>query len=360
MDVFPLTPSGKLDRHALPVPSDDAFARQSYEPPQGTIEAALSDIWAEILNLLRVGRHDDFFMIGGHSLLAVRMVSRVRHILGFEISIRTIFEAPTIAKLALRLGVSGAAQEESFRVLLPIRPQGSRAPLFCVHPALGLSWCFMGLSRYLPSDQPLYGLQARGFYGDTEPASTLDEMVFDYISQVRRVQPHGPYHLLGYSLGGFVAHTMAACLEKEGEQVALVALMDTPAGYHIPSKEKDHEEINPIKIFRGKNEDVVPELASFFERTPKIMGNNDRLSESQAPRIINSDLLLLRATAKEEGFGMLITPDEWKPYVLGEIETHDIHCAHLEMVEPEHLAEIGRILAQKLDQSYIYGQQREF
>ncbi|KAL1915185.1 uncharacterized protein VTP21DRAFT_7461 [Calcarisporiella thermophila] len=365
MDALPLNSNGKLDRCALPMPGENAFVRQAYEPPQGTIESAISNIWADILNIARVGRHDEFFMIGGHSLLAMRMVSRIRHILGFEISLRTVFEAPTIAKLAPRLGESGTTQEESFHVLLPIKPQGSRAPLFCVHPVLGLSWCFIGLSMHLPPDQPLYGLQARGFFEDVTIASTLDEMVFDYIAQIRRVQPHGPYHLLGYSFGGLVAHTMAAHLEKQGERVALVALMDTPADYHThmygPAG-KDQEEFNPTKILRGNHGDIIPDLAKpFFERTPKIVENNGRLAQSQAPLVFNGDLLIFRATVQTEDIDeRLITPNEWKPYVLGKIETYDIHCGHEDMIKPEPLAEIGRILAQKLDESYSYGDKKEF
>ncbi|KAF9947831.1 hypothetical protein BGZ65_008514, partial [Modicella reniformis] len=134
MSAFPLNPNGKLDRRSLPVPGDDDFARQVYEPPQGRIESSLSYIWEDILNISNVGRHDDFFMIGGHSLLALKMISRIHHLLGFEISIRTVFEASTIAKLAPRLGESGTRQDETFGVLLPIKTEGSRPPLFCVHP----------------------------------------------------------------------------------------------------------------------------------------------------------------------------------------------------------------------------------
>ncbi|KAF9915898.1 hypothetical protein BGZ65_000511, partial [Modicella reniformis] len=102
MDAFPLDPNGKLNRRSLPVPGDDDFVRQVYEPPQGRIESSMSYIWEDILNISNVGRHDDFFMIGGHSLLALKMINRIRHLLGFEISVRTVFEAPTIAKLAPR------------------------------------------------------------------------------------------------------------------------------------------------------------------------------------------------------------------------------------------------------------------
>lgn len=357
MDTFPLTSNGKLDRRALPTPDDDAFARQAYEPPQGTVEMAISNIWLDILNVDRIGRHDDFFMIGGHSLLALKMVSRIRHVLGFEISLRTIFDGPTIAKLAKRLGESGTASDETFHVLLPIKSKGSRAPLFCVHPVLGLSWCFIGLSKHLHPDQPLYGLQARGFYDDAKVASTLDEMTLDYIAQIRRVQPHGPYHLLGFSFGGLVAHTMAAYLEKQGEKVALVALMDTPADYHTSdysSPDKDQNEFDPTKILRGDNgDDDVPELAkSFFDKTPQIMENNSRLSQSQAPLVFGGDISVFRATVPTEGFDDPVAAEDWKAYVLGKVDVHDIHCEHEDMIKPEPLAQIGQILAQKLEECH--------
>ncbi|KAG0240756.1 hypothetical protein BGX31_001694 [Mortierella sp. GBA43] len=155
MDAFPLNANGKLDRRSLPVPRDDDFARQDYESPQGRIESSLSFIWEDVLSVSNVGRHNDFFAIGGHSLLALKMISRVRNLLGFEMSIGTAFRAPTIAKLALRLVESETTQDESYHVLLPIKTHGSRVPLFCIHPVLGLSWCFMGLYRSISTPNSL-------------------------------------------------------------------------------------------------------------------------------------------------------------------------------------------------------------
>ncbi|KAF9923513.1 hypothetical protein BGZ65_008839, partial [Modicella reniformis] len=355
MDEFPLNVNGKLDRSSLPVPGDDNFARQGYEPPQSRFESLLSFIWEDVLNVSKVGRHNDFFTIGGHSLLALKMISRVRQLLGFEMSIRTVFEAPTIAKLALRLGESGMAQEEeSYRMLFPIKTHGSWAPLFCIHPVMGLSWCFMGLSKHLPPEQPLYGLQARGIYSEGGPASTLDEMALDYIDQIRRVQPHGPYHLLGYSFGGTVAHLMASHLSKQGERIGLLALMDSfpfdctrMPPPELQDQDQDEEEALLILSIRG-NGDAIPDHAKpFFERASLIRKNNRQLVRTCVLPVISTNVVLFRAV---ENTALLRSADKWKPFVLGEIDTYDIHCKHNSMVKPEHLATIGQILARKLDE----------
>ncbi|KAG0195747.1 hypothetical protein BGX28_000698, partial [Mortierella sp. GBA30] len=360
LDTLPLTLNGKLDRRALPSPEDADYAHQSYEAPRGEIENILSSIWKELLNIERVGRSDSFFVLGGHSLMAVRMIDRIRTTLGFEMSLRTLFESPTIAELAPRLLATGTTQEESYDVLLPIKPLGTRQPLFCIHPAMGLSWCYTGLSTCLDPDQPLYGLQARGFLGDRRTATTLDEMVLDYIEQIRRIQPQGPYHLLGYSFGGLVAHTMASYLEKQGDHVALVALMDTPADYlsleqrasdEGKDEEKDEAEMlrNLIAILVGNNDQYSPELANpFLNRIPAIGQNNTRIGRAQAPRVIKGDLLVFRATVLPKGVEKLWSPDDWKPYVLGKIEVCDIECEHNYMDLPEPTAIIARVLNQKL------------
>ncbi|KAG0201790.1 hypothetical protein BGX28_005476, partial [Mortierella sp. GBA30] len=356
MDAFPLTPNGKLDRNALPAPENHAFAVQSYEEPRGEIESILSNIWIELLKIGRVGRNDSFFAVGGHSLMAVTMIGRIRAMLGFDISLRTLMEAPTIAELALRLVATGIRHEESYDVLLPIKPKGSRSPLFCIHPGLGLSWCYTGLSTHLDPDQPLYGLQAHGFIGDGNMASTLDEMVRDYIGQICRIQPHGPYYLLGYSFGGLVAHTMASYLEKLGEHVALVALMDTHVDCYSregrESFQDDSEEFDVVARLLGKREHFfAPELINpFLDRMNLVMENNRRLFRLGVPCVISADLVVFRATVLQKGYEKLMSPDDWKPYVLGDIEVHDIESEHGYMDLPKPMAIIGRALNQKLNE----------
>ncbi|KAF9272047.1 hypothetical protein BGZ68_002785, partial [Mortierella alpina] len=365
IESFPVNSNGKLNRTALPAPEIDAFVLTTYEEPKGEIENILASVWTEMLEVERVGRHDGFFTLGGHSLLAVRMMSRIRTMLGFNMSLRTLFEAPTIAELAPRLLATGATQEESYDVLLPIKPKGARPPLFCVHPGSGLSWCYTGLSTRLGADQPLYGLQARGFIDNVQMASTLDEMVIDYIDQIRRIQPHGPYHLLGYSFGGAVVHTMASYLEKLGESVAFVALMDSFADYHTWVQEPNDEDRDEqgqglIPMLIGNKEQYAPDLINpYLEKVSAIEHNNHRLLRAQVPQVISADLLIFRATVLEKEGDRLLNPADWKPYALGLTEAYEIDCAHQYMDLPEPTAIIGHILSQKLIESQSRFQKEE-
>ncbi|WP_338925843.1 amino acid adenylation domain-containing protein [Mycetohabitans endofungorum] len=354
LDAFPLTPNGKLDRRALPAPDDDALAHQAYEAPQGELETTLAAIWAELLGVERVGRHDSFFALGGHSLLVMRLMSRVRDVLGVEFAIRTLFEAPTLAGLARHLVKHDGIQENSFSVLLPLKPTGSRPALFCIHPALGLSWSYMGLSNYLHPDQPLYGLQARGFDGTSPLASTVDEMVSDYLEQMRRVQPKGPYCLLGWSLGGNVAHSLAVRLEHQGEKVALLALLDsTPfAGKAFEEQEDQFDQAMVKDVFADYygNELVAAMDEHLLENAEEIAKNNGCIVRDYSPSQYGGDALLFRATVAEAGFETLVTPDAWNPYVRGNIEVCNVHCSHGAMLKPESTALIGPILARKLNE----------
>ncbi|KAG0240651.1 hypothetical protein BGX31_001789 [Mortierella sp. GBA43] len=321
-----------------------------YEAPQGKIESALEALWMDLLHVDTIGRHDNFFMLGGHSLLATRVVSQIRSILGFEVSLGELFEAPTIAQLAPRLLSTRNNQENAFNVLLPIKPQGTRRPLFCIHPAFGISWSFIGLTKHLNVEQPVYGLQARGFHNGEQPATTLAEMALDYISQIQEIQAHGPYRLLGYSFGGKVAHAMAAHLEKLGERVDMLAIMDTiPNDNPLMSNGQSPETNN---LLLGYNVDETPELMRIFlERASYVKSWNDSLSRSHSPPTFGGNMVLFRAIEQNESISCATA---WKPYVLGEIEEFDISCNHDDMDKPVALAEIGGTLAWKLDELHMH------
>ncbi len=354
LDMLPLTPNGKLDRRALPAPNDEAFARHAYEAPQGEIETALAAIWAELLKVEQISRHDNFFALGGHSLLAVQMITRIRTTLDVEIALRTLFEAPTVAGLAQRLLKLDGTPDDSFDVLLPIQPKGAQPPLFCVHPAGGLSWSYIGLSKHLDTEQPVYGLQARGLNGVGLLAETIDAMASDYIRQIRHIQPKGPYYLLGWSFGGRVAHSIATQLEQQGERVALLALLDSYPDYYsqLDNEPEIAQEIAHIKLLFDRHSDEgIPNAGEhLWEKIRDVLKNNLHLSKNFSPLIYCGDILLFRATIAEDESTLLASPDSWKPYVLGNIEVYDIHCKHKDMHEPTPAMEIGRILAQKLDE----------
>ncbi|KAF9361384.1 hypothetical protein BGX34_007191 [Mortierella sp. NVP85] len=362
LDELPLTPNGKLNRLQLPQPDSHAIAHQDYEAPHGDIESTLMTIWMDLLNIDKIGRHDNFFMLGGHSLLAVKMITQVQSLMGFKFTLGTLFAAPTIAELVPHLLTAGNAQEDAFDLLLPIRPRGTRLPLFCIHHGFGVSWSYIGLAKHLHRDQPIYGLQARGFLDGKTP-NTLDDMALDYIEQIKRVQPHGPYCLLGYSFGGKVAHTMAAHLESQGERVAILAVMDTTpcdskSKSQVPMEEDfiSQEDIEAVEFFTNRVEGALPDRARpYVDRLSQVIRQISRLDERHTSPRYNGGMVFFRAVApseqqQQQQQQQTLSLDVWKPYVLGEIDVFDVHCEHLYMDLPAPLAEIGSVLVQKLDE----------
>ncbi len=229
------------------LPSDD-----SHTPPTTDLETRLRDIWEEVLGLEGIGVHDDFFDLGGQSILAARLMQRLKREFGVEFGIAALFEARTVARLAVLVqeALASAASRErtathgahdgggyGWSTLVPIKPAGSRPPLFCVHGAFGHVLRFHALAAHLDPEQPFYGLQAQGLNGRQRPHSTIPEMAQHYLQAIRRVQPHGPYFLGGYSGGGAVAFEMAHQLRAMGEQVALLALIDAYCPPAIRSQE---------------------------------------------------------------------------------------------------------------------------
>ncbi|PAX82196.1 thioesterase domain-containing protein, partial [Streptomyces albidoflavus] len=223
LDRLPLTAHGKLDTAALPVPRALAVPTGG-RVPRTPREDVLCTLFAEALGAERVTIDDDFFALGGHSLLATRLIGRIRATLGTDLSIRTLFEAPTVAALAGRL--DSAADDDSLATLLPLRTTGSLPPLFCVHPAGGLAWPYAGLLPHLDPGQPLYGLQTPNLDGTAPFPDSIEEMAATYAAEIRAVQPHGPYRLLGWSFGGNVVQEIAVQLQEAGEEVALLAILD--------------------------------------------------------------------------------------------------------------------------------------
>jgi amino acid adenylation domain-containing protein len=223
MEALPRTSSGKLDRRALPEPEGGADGA-GFVPPRPGLEERIAAVWQEVLGIERVGAHDDFFDLGGQSILATRLAARLRGELGMDVPVGMLMQAPTVEALARTL----EGGERTVRLpLVPLQTFGDRPPLFLAHPAGGHVVCYRGLAVNLAPDQPVYGLQPRGLEDGAEPIADLEEMAAYYVQAIRRFRPRGPYRLGGWSFGGVVAWEMARQLHAAGEAVDLLAMLDT-------------------------------------------------------------------------------------------------------------------------------------
>ncbi|KAG0352843.1 Alpha/Beta hydrolase protein [Gamsiella multidivaricata] len=242
--------------------------------------------------------------------------------------------------------------DDDYGILLPLKLKGSRPPLFCVHAVFGLSLSFIGLSKHLDPDQPIYGLQARGLDGHEQLPETIEDMAQDYVDQIRRVQPHGPYHLLGWSFGGSVAHSMATQLERQGEEVALLALMDSTVDYSMLPDQIDPTQDEALleHLARSGDKDTAEEGRALWERARSVIRNNYRLAKKFSPDIYSGDLLYFSAAARSDPFTIRADPEGWRSFALGNLMIHEVECTHLEMDMPEPMAMIGCVLASSLEE----------
>jgi thioesterase domain-containing protein/acyl carrier protein len=227
LPALPLTPNGKVNRMALPAPeANRSELAGAYVAPQDLLEQQLAQIWEKVFGREPIGGRDNFFELGGHSLMAVRMFAQIKKLTGKDLPLVTLFQAPTIEKLAEILRQQG--WESPWASLVPIKPGGSKPPFYCVHGVGGNILEYLDLAKYFEEDQPFYGLQAIGLDGK-RPIENLsvEQMATRYLEEVRAFQPRGPYYLGGSSFGGLVAYEMAQQLRAAGGEVGLLAFFDT-------------------------------------------------------------------------------------------------------------------------------------
>ncbi|MBS9371963.1 non-ribosomal peptide synthase/polyketide synthase [Rhodococcus sp. B50] len=364
LDDIPLTPAGKLDRAALPTPEFTAPAGD-YRAPRTDLEQLVTDLFAEHLGLDRIGVDDDFFELGGTSLLATRLLPALGERLGRRVPIASIFTHPSPAALAAHLssGDTGADAgiDDAFRVLVPLRP-GTGPALFCIHPAAGLAWPYATLAHRLDDERPVYGLQLPALSGGPRH-DTITALARHYVREIRRVQPHGPYHLLGWSLGGVVAHAVAVELRRAGEIVDTLALLDShlvvgasPAvgtrdmlrdlGLPVADGEPSFEHAAAVldEAFGGD----TGLTATHLERLHAGSTDTARAARRHEPDTFDGDALFFTAARSEAPIPAVAA---WHNVIAGEIHQYRLDCDHHEMVGGPAVETIVAVLAARLTES---------
>ena len=232
LESFPLTPNGKLDRNSFPQPENCKLETcAGHDEPQSELELQLAGIWRKVLNVERIRVDDNFFELGGHSLLAARLFAQIERRLGVSLPLAILFQAPSIRQLAEKIKQN--AWKSSWKSLVAIQPQGDYPALFLIHGAEGNVLLYNRLAQKLGKEQPLYGLQSRGLDGCEPMEEKIESMAAKYLEGIKAARPKGPYFLGGYCLGGTIALEIAEQLNRAGDAVALLVMIET---YNIQSQ----------------------------------------------------------------------------------------------------------------------------
>jgi thioesterase domain-containing protein len=372
---LPRTADGRIDRDALPPPRAlGAGLREALVGPRTPLELRLVQVWEDLLGIHPLGVTDDFFSLGGHSLLAVRLINRIHSELGRELALTALLEASTVAAIAAVL--EAGAPPPGAGSLVKLQTGGARPPLVAVHPMGGGVLCYVELAYQLGSGQPFYGLQAAGWQDERDPVSRIERMAALYLEELREAQPRGPYHLLGWSFGGFVAFEMARQLTAAGETVALLAILDT----HISQRAAADldaaeflaqrlggemplpvEELRRLGGIDAQMDHLIERarqagrLAPDFDearsrRLLKLEQAHQNAARAYLPRPYPGELLLLRSAETVE-MGLADPTLGWGDLALGGVEIQDVPGRHRDLVQRPWVRAVAERLRDGLERS---------
>lgn len=361
LESFPLTPSGKINRNALPVPDQKTHSNESnYVEPNDELEFKLVNIWEKILNVHPIGIKDNFFELGGHSLMAVKLFSQIEKDFEKQLPLATLYQAQTIEALARVLRDKG--WKPLWSSLVPIQTGGSKHPLFIVHGGGGNVLFCKDLVDYLPEDQPIYGLQSAGLDRSTPPLTTVEEMAEHYVKEVLTIQKDGPYYLAGNCFGGLITFEMARRLHSMGKKVDLLILIEA----YNPSFSK----LLPSRLQQGINDFKMGGFESIYKKIVwKISFHLFRILNKPLPKVLRSvvranhrayDLyrpkpyegkITLFVASRSPSWNMDKPVFGWEELSNTDLEVHKIPGGHLNIFEKHNIAGLAQNLNECLDKA---------
>lgn len=319
---------------AMPVPA----RRAAPEVRDEALERRLCALFGEVLGTPGFDPAHSFFEEGGHSLLAAKLARRVERSLGRRFDLWTLVAAPSPRELAARLSAGDAAEGAPAVTLL--RGGGDAPPLFCVPPAAGVSSVYLELTRHLPAEIPVLGLDSPLLDGGRRGQPTFDDLTADLVSRIRSIPSAGGYRLLGWSFGGNLAHATAARLQEAGERVSLLTLLDA---HPCPPKPGD-DVPNEAALRWSLGLSTTDELPAELDTLVNAFAASLAAMPPRPAAEFDGDLLFFRALRNPEP----ANPAQWRPYIGGRITTHDVDCAHGELTGPAALRRLGPLLAHAL------------
>ncbi|GAB6922394.1 hypothetical protein JCM9803A_28440 [Rhodococcus erythropolis] len=364
MDALPLNTSGKLDRKLLPTP---VFETRAFRAPVTDMERLVAEVFGELLGVDGVGLDDDFFELGGNSLIAMRAVSRLGNAISTDVPVRVLFTNSGVGTLADSLGVGMRVgfetdRDNAIQVMMPIRVTGTERPLFCIHPLMGLAWPYAPLSAHVDRNVPIYGLQTPALTEEGFDAQTLSDYVYRYADEIMKVQTEGPYRILGWSLGCVLAQGVAARIEKLGGKVSALILLDGAVAKVDEAEFVDglRSEIGNIGIALHTDEKLeefsleraralmslvegekVGLTAERIQRLFVSIARMHRLMNEYTPPIFDGEIVFV--SSSDEG-SAVIRADIWRQFVRGAVSETPVDIAHVDMMSPEGLMVVGPIV----------------
>ena len=349
---LPLSANGKLDRKALPLPT--LGGERSGRPPEPGMETLVAAVFSQLLGCEVNDIDADFFALGGHSLLAMRLAAQLSRQLARQVTPGQVMVASTVGKLSALLAAD-LSDEQARRLgldtLLPLR-ESDGPTLFCFHPASGFAWQFSVLARYLSPRWSITGIQSPRPQGPMASAASLDEVCEHHLQTLLAQQPHGPYYLFGYSLGGTLAQGIAARLRQRGEAVAFLGLLDTWPPETQNWAEKEANGLDPevlAEIDREREAFLAAQQGQASgELFSAIEGNYADavrlLTTAHSAKFDGKATLFVAEKTRQEGMDPQVV---WGPWV-GELEVFSQNCAHVDIISPQAFEAIGPVVREIL------------
>ncbi|MDG0591258.1 enterobactin non-ribosomal peptide synthetase EntF [Klebsiella pneumoniae] len=349
---LPLSANGKLDRKALPLPT--LGGERIGRPPEPGMETLVAAAFSQLLGCEVNDIDADFFALGGHSLLAMRLAAQLSRQLARQVTPGQVMVASTVGKLSALLAADLSdeqAQRLGLDTLLPLR-ESDGPTLFCFHPASGFAWQFSVLARYLSPRWSITGIQSPRPQGPMASAASLDEVCEHHLRTLLAQQPHGPYYLFGYSLGGTLAQGIAARLRQRGEAVAFLGLLDTWPPETQNWAEKEANGLDPevlAEIDREREAFLAAQQGQASgELFSAIEGNYADavrlLTTAHSAKFDGKATLFVAEKTRQEGMDPQVV---WGPWV-GELEVFSQNCAHVDIISPQAFEAIGPVVREIL------------